>query len=114
MDDLWLTHGKLLALRGAVYGALQIARGRIAAIRPRAPRGAKALDVRGLYVAPGFIDVHVWGDPQRVAREAVRYGTTAFLTTLGPQSPAALRQAVVEAAQPTDTVGAQCLGLHLE
>jgi N-acetylglucosamine-6-phosphate deacetylase len=67
-------------------------------------------------VAPGFIDLHVWGDPRVVAREAVKSGTTAFLTTLGPQPSGALARAVCERAAivRAGTDGAACLGLHLE
>jgi len=110
---MWLTGGRLITPRGLVIGAVGIAHGRIAAIRPRAPQGARVVDVGGCYVAPGFIDVHVWGEPQRVALEAARHGTTAFLTTLGPASEAALARAVAERAHACPR-GADCLGLHLE
>lgn len=117
MGDLWLARGQLITPRGVVSGAVRVARGRIAAIRPRAPKGARALDVRGAYVAPGFIDLHVWGDPRVVAREAIRGGTTAFLSALGPE-PAArlLRDVEARARQVGAGVadGAACLGLHLE
>jgi len=115
VDDRWLTHGQLITPRGVGEGAVRVARGRIAAIRARAPRGAQAISVRGAYVAPGFIDLHVWGDPRVVAREAIRSGTTAFLTTLGPESPARLlRDAAARAQAVGKTDGAACLGLHLE
>ena len=114
MDDLWLTHGQLVTPRGIVSGAVGIVRGRIAAIRARAPKGARTIDVRGAYVAPGFIDLHVWGDPAAVAREAVRHGTTAFLTALGPDEPRKLHDAVRRRASQATGSGAKCLGLHLE
>lgn len=71
------------------------------------------VDVGGCYIAPGFIDLHVWGEPARVAREAVRYGTTAFLTTLGPAAEATLAREVGERAR-VRTGGAECAGVHLE
>ena len=109
MDAFWLTHGKLITPRGIVGGAVKISRGRIAAIQPKAPRGAATLSMRGGYVAPGFIDLHVWGDPAIVAHEAVRHGTTSFLTSLGPDAPRTLLKAVrARAAQ------GRCLGIHLE
>ena len=115
MGDLWLARGKVITPRGAIEGAVRVARGRIAAIRARAPRGTRALDVHGAYVAPGFIDLHVWGDPCVVAREATRSGTTAFLTTLGPEPPAQLLRDASARAQTTGKAdGATCLGLHLE
>lgn len=117
---------------------MRIACGRIAAIRVRAPRGARTISVRGCYVAPGFIDLHVWGDPETVLCEAVKGGTTAFLTTLGPEPPEQLRADVAARSIqgthtllttdrrgatcqskelrmcPRNTVGAECLGVHLE
>ena len=114
MDDFWLTSGKLVTPRGVIDGAVKIAHGRIAAIRPKAPRGAKAISARGGFVSPGFIDLHVWGDPQVVSREAAKHGTTAFLTTLGPEAPQTLRRSMAALKHHGGFEGAQCLGVHLE
>ena len=123
MHDVWLTHGKLVTPDGVVDGAVRIARGRIAAIRARAPRGARAVSCRGGFITPGFIDLHVWGEPRAVSRDAVKGGTTAFLTTVGPEPPAQLLHSVAGRSRAADQVGAaasstpdgaRCLGLHLE
>lgn len=114
MDDFWLTHGKLITPRGVVDGALKVSRGRIAAFRRNAPRGARGINLRGAYLAPGFIDLHVWGPPQRVSREAAKTGTTAFLTTLGPESPASLRAHTAQRSALRQWPGAECIGVHLE
>ena len=108
-----MTHAKLITPRGITSGAVKVSHGRIAAIRRSAPRGARTISVRG-YLAPGFIDLHVWGPPETVSRDAARAGTTAFLTTLGPEPPRDLLRHVIEraGAQPRD--GAACVGLHLE
>ena len=110
---LWLTHAQLITPKGIVAGALQVADGQIAAIRRVAPKGAASLHLHGASLAPGLIDLHVWGEPAAVAREAVRHGTTAFLTTLGPEPPRRLL-ATVGARARVNTLGANCLGLHLE
>ena len=109
-----MTRGKLLTPRGTINGALQVSNGRIAAIRALAPRGARAVDARGCYVAPGFIDLHVWGEPDVLARELVQSGTTAFLTTLGPEPAQRLARDVAARAARLPMNGAQCLGVHLE
>ncbi len=114
MDNFWIAGGRLVTPSGIRDGALHIARGRITAIEGRAPVGARQRNVRGSYVAPGFVDLHVWGDPSTVTREAVRFGTTAFLTTLGPEPASALVRDVSNRAATTDGRGARCLGLHLE
>ena len=118
MDGFWLTQARLVLPRGIVDGALQVSQGRIAAIRSRAPRGVKEINLHGAFLAPGFIDLHVWGDPRVVATEVVKGGTTAFLTTLGPAAPERLAAEVASRVdairQTTDETGARCLGLHLE
>ncbi len=118
MGEIWLTHGKLSIPYGIVNASVHVEQGRIAAIRSRAPRGAKEINLQGAFLAPGFIDLHIWGDPRVVAREAVKGGATAFLTTLGPAAPEKLAAEVVSHVdairQMTDETGARCLGLHLE
>ncbi len=70
--------------------------------------------MRGAYLAPGFIDLHVWGAPQTLAQASVRGGATAFLSAVGP-APVERMLAEVEArANAATAVGATCLGLHLE
>ena len=87
MTDFWLTQARLVTPRGNTSGAVKVSQGRIAAIRRSAPRGARTINAHGDYLAPGFIDLHVWGPPDTVARDAARAGTTSFLTTLGPEPP---------------------------
>ena len=110
----WLTNGKLITPRGIVRGAVGIQGTRIAAIRPSAPPREESLNVRGRYVAPGFIDLHVWGDPSRVAAQEVRFGTTGFLTAVGPESPQWLVNHLVQLNGRAASPGARCLGVHLE
>lgn len=115
MEAFWITGGHLLTPRGIVPGAVRIVRGCVAAIRSRAPRGAKTLSARGAYVAPGFIDLHVWGEPEVVSHDAARGGATAFLTTLGPDAPQTLLQRLSTLNVKRLTLnGAECLGVHLE
>ena len=114
VDALWMTRGTLLTPSRVFGGALCIARGRIAAIRARPPRGAKTIDAHDCYVAPGFVDLHIWGKPDVLSRELVRSGTTAFLTTLGPEPEAQFARDIARRATMFQTDGAQCLGFHLE
>ena len=113
-DTAWLVNGTLLTPRGARRGALGMQEGRIAAIRAAAPRGAERINVDGRYVAPGFIDLHVWGAPELLAREMVKSGTTGFLASLGPQAPEQLVNRLTQLRAATPTHGARFLGVHLE
>ena len=108
-----MTHARLITPDGVREGAIHLARGRIAAIRSRAPRAARRIDVRGASVAPGFIDVHVWGDPEALARRLPAEGTTAFVSTIGPEPSVRLLERVAQAPRLPDS-GARWLGWHLE
>ena len=72
------------------------------------------MSVAGAYLAPGFIDLHVWGDPAVVSREAARSGCTGFLSAIGPEPPAKLLTLVAARADVVGPEGAACLGFHLE
>ncbi|MBI3320624.1 MAG: N-acetylglucosamine-6-phosphate deacetylase [Candidatus Omnitrophica bacterium] len=110
----WLTNGKLITPKGIISGVVGIEDGRIAAIRHTAPTGERRTSIRGAYVAPGFIDLHIWGDPKRVAQEEVKTGTTSFLTSIGPESPEHLIGRLVQLDFSPDGRSARCLGAHLE
>ena len=92
------------------------------------PPGADVIDLPGLTLVPGFIDVHVHGgggfplitsNPEEVrsyASWAPSRGVTAFLATIVSRTPAdampAIRAAAEVAGAPAD--GAEVLGLNLE
>ncbi len=92
---------------------------------------ARVLDLEGLTVYPGFIDVHIHGavgvdtleagseDLYRVARYLAGEGVTAWLPTLVPAPAEDYRKAVeaVESLihiQGTRTAAARAVGLHYE
>ncbi len=114
MDSFWLLNANLITPRGIVRGAAQVVRGRIAKVVSRAPRSVSGINLHGAYLAPGFIDLHVWGSPEIVSRDVARGGTTAFLTTLGPEPAKTLAQSVARRADAGQMPAAACLGIHLE
>lgn len=112
--------------------AIIIEGGRIAwlgpAVQLRELEVDRVLDVGGLVVLPGFIDLHVHGGGGYeviegttesllgVAQAHARFGTTAFLATTAsfpwPEILATAR--AVRRMTDRDLAGAQILGLHLE
>lgn len=90
--------------------------------------GAEEIDAKGLYISPGFIDIHVHGGGGHdfmdnsvegflaIAKLHARYGTTAMTpTTLTSTTENMLQTLVVyEEAHKKNTDGAQFLGVHLE
>lgn len=89
---------------------------------------ALVLDAQGLYISPGFIDIHVHGGGDSdfmdggveafltVAETHMQYGATAMVPTTLSSDTESLRQAVrtYEAAHLRNTKGASFLGMHLE
>ncbi len=90
-----------------------------------APSGVEAVDLPGLTLVPGFVDVHVHGgggfslatsnseEIRSYSAWAPRHGVTSFLAGIVARTPA---EAVplIEAALAAETPGAEMLGLNLE
>jgi N-acetylglucosamine-6-phosphate deacetylase len=88
---------------------------------------AQIIDVHGLIVAPGFVDIHVHGaagamcesgDPaqiETISATLAHFGVTGFLATIATLPPEALRAAVRAVADIAGhEPGARILGIHLE
>src|SRR3990170_5464417 len=111
-------------------GTILIEGGRIVEVRAGdgAPAAFRALDLAGLSLAPGFVDVHVHGggghsliteDAEEVrayARWVVRHGVTGFLVTTLGETPQQLERLIAGALPALGEIegGARALGLHLE
>lgn len=88
----------------------------------------EVIDCKGLYLSPGFIDIHVHGgggadfmdgeetSVQTVLNTHARYGTTSMLPTTLSSSPQKVIRALltIEEAQRKWTEGPRILGAHLE
>jgi len=99
--------GKLILPTRIINGEVQLHHGRIIAVHRRRTGGR-------YYIAPGFIDLHLWGEPERLTRREPRGGTTAFVATIGPLAPQRLQQRLAGWSALTRLRGAQLLGFHLE
>jgi N-acetylglucosamine-6-phosphate deacetylase len=116
--------------RTLVDHSLIIDGGKIQEIAPRSSFHLSAnetMDVSGLFVVPGFIDIHVHGamgfDTMDATAEALqamseyfaRHGVTAFLPTTVTDSIEDTLAALQNVANtPPSPTGARSLGIHLE
>jgi N-acetylglucosamine-6-phosphate deacetylase len=128
-NALLFQNARLILPERIAPGAVRVRAGRIAALGPLTPEpGEEVIDLSGLCLAPGFIDLHIHGARRRdtmeatpeafdeIARHHARGGTTALaLTTVVSTSADILKvlRAVREyRAHPP--VGARVLGVHIE
>ena len=127
-----IRNGRLITPDGILeHHALRIENGVIAAIIPepvQPPAGWDVLDADGLFVSPGFVDIHQHGgggsdymdeDPDayyQALSAHLRHGTTSVMPTLlsaaGEHTIRAVRQYVRAAGDPR--IRANMLGLHIE
>ncbi len=92
---MYIKNAKLVLETGIIWdGVLKIEGDRIAAYGDKTeieiPEDAEVLDAKGLYVGPGFVDIHVHGgggavftkDTEAAVRHFLNFGETTILPTL--------------------------------
>ncbi len=129
MSKMWIGNGRLvLPDRIMENGSALIEDGRITAVGVGCPVDAEQVDVKGAYILPGFIDIHVHGggnadfmdgEPDafaQAARAHCAHGTTALCPTTMTCPDEFLDETIdlFLEAKKRPTGGAELLGLHLE
>lgn len=109
-------------------GSLLMENGCIKEINPTDYSDEDVLDAEGLYLSPGFIDVHIHGaggcdtmdgtieSINTISETIVKHGTTAFTPTTMTVSIEDIRKslAAIKAVKDKGSQGAHVLGVHLE
>lgn len=109
-------------------GSILVEDGIIKEINPIKCCDKNILDANGLYVSPGFIDVHIHGaggfdtmdgtafSLNTIAKTIVKHGTTAFTPTTMTVSIEDIRRSmnVIKKLKEEGSEGAHVLGAHLE
>jgi len=117
-DRLCIINGNLVLPGGIEKGkALFIDKGKISSIGRAPLKSYKILDAKGLFVSPGFIDIHVHYSPdlEKMCGRMAKHGVTAFLATTVSSPPSMLLKAV-KAVKTfiRDNPDTNLLGVHLE
>ncbi len=125
MNDV-LFRGAVVRPDGLVEdGGVLCADGRIVAVGSDVESPPGALEVKGAFVAPGFVDIHVHGgdgaDFMDGTRDAVltatrahaRHGTTTIFPTTTTGSPDQLEAMLAACASAPSGSGARVAGVHL-
>lgn len=109
-------------------GSVLVEDGKIKAINPVNVDDTKIIDAEGLYLSPGFIDVHIHGaggcdtmdgtieSLNTIAKTIVKHGTTSFTPTTMTVAAEDIRKSmsVIKQLKSEGTEGATILGAHLE
>ena len=127
-----IINGRILLPDGEVSGKALLFDRAVTGLSDTVPAGCETIDAQGLYVSPGFVDVHIHGylgedasdgsldGLRRMARGILQNGVTSFLPTTMTVAWEELTRAfetirafMDESARP-DFDGARALGCHAE
>jgi N-acetylglucosamine-6-phosphate deacetylase len=129
MTTLAFHNGPVLTERGFEYDLCVVVEdGYIVAVVPgEPPKGVEAIDLRGRYLVPGFIDTQVNGggdvlfndEPtvdglRRIAQAHRQYGTTGLMPTLISDDVAVMCRAIAATREAIAQGVPGILGVHLE
>lgn len=109
-------------------GSVLVENGKIKEINPKNVQDSEVIDARGMYLSPGFIDVHIHGAGghdtmdgtyeaiNEIAKTICKFGTTSFTPTTMTVAVEDIRKSmdVIKEAKINGTDGANVLGAHLE
>ena len=123
-----IINGALILPGKVVTGKiLFVNNGRISSVGRASVEGCEVLDAKGLFVSPGFIDIHVHGifadraagldtsDLKEMCGRLAKHGVTGFLATTVSFPPSTLLKTVRTVKNfIKDNPGTNLLGVHLE
>lgn len=122
-----IINGKIILHDEVVEKNVFIEGDKIVEISYRQPENEEVIDAQGLYVSPGFIDVHTHGrggsdtmyatfeDLNTISKATLKTGVTTFLPTTMTMPVEDIARAIENIAVNKDKVeGAKVLGTHLE
>ncbi len=122
-----IVNGKIIRPNGIEEANVFFEDEKITEISHREPQDEQRIDAKGLYVSPGFIDLHTHGrggsdtmyatfeDLNTISKATALTGVTSFLPTTMTMPVADIARAIDAIAKYKDQVeGTRILGTHLE
>lgn len=122
-----IVNGKIILENEVVEKNLVIEDDLIVAIQEQISDDATIIDAKGMYVSPGFVDVHIHGkngsdtmndtfeDINNLSVSSLKTGVTGFLPTTMTQSVEATYNAIKNVSDNKEKVeGSKILGIHME
>lgn len=122
-----IINGKIILHNEIVEKNVFINGDKITEISDKMPDNEEIVDAQGLYVSPGFVDVHTHGrggsdtmyptfeDLNTISKSTLKTGVTSFLPTTMTMPVEDIKKAIENIAINKDKVeGARILGAHLE
>ncbi|WP_455790653.1 N-acetylglucosamine-6-phosphate deacetylase [Clostridium butyricum] len=119
---------KIIKLDHIELGSVLIKHGKIQELNPKNCEFDEVIDANGLFLSPGFIDIHIHGAGgydtmdgtvdaiDSISKTIVKHGTTSFLPTTMTVSIEDINKSMrsIKKLKENGTSGAQVLGAHLE
>lgn len=123
-----ITNCNIIFLDKIEKGSVLIENGKIKEINPKNIEDSEVIDAEGMYLSPGFIDIHIHGAGgydtmdgtseaiNEIAKTICKFGTTSFTPTTMTVAIEDIKKSmkVIKEAKLNGTDGANVLGAHLE
>jgi len=121
-----IINAKIITDREVLEGYNLLFGKKIIKITKELPIWAEVIDVKGLYLSAGFIDIHIHGSAgfdvmdatsealARIAKSILQTGTTSFLATTMTMGHDNIQSALSNIQKFKHQDGAKVLGVHLE
>ena len=126
---MWYTNARIFTPEGFVYGAFEVVDGRFGDVCPDNRGDSQAVNLDGMKVIPGLVDIHTHGNSdadfsygdltglKRMAKYLARHGVTAFMPTSVTLPYDTLTKAFATAQTLHDTRPEGCarvMSIHME
>lgn len=123
-----IINGKLILKNEILENKIIVFDEKIIDITNEIPENCEVIDVKGKYVSPGLIDIHIHGNMGKdtmegtdeaidtIAKSIMRHGVTSFLPTTMTMDEESIYRALdsIKRGMNRDVKGAQVIGAHLE